>query len=161
MSPHAFWEGTTPHILVHLEIQHLLDVVSTMHMHITANWSWQSTFRFRQLKWASCRQIWEAQNGSGGTFFSLSHDPRNTLSDFSFVDPTWDHPYTESIQGVLRDMRPQLLSEGNPNLFPPFILSRSYPTSFQIFPSFWILLLGRILSGVSTSCLYSVFEVKF
>merc|ERR1711971_50772 len=28
----------------------------------------------------------------------------------------------------------------------------------KIFPSFYVLLLGRILSGVSTSCLYSVFE---
>ena len=36
-------------------------------------------FLFRQLERASCRQIWEAQNGSGGTF---------SLFDFPFVDPT-------------------------------------------------------------------------
>ena len=61
--------------------------------------------------------------------------------------------------GVLRDMRHQLLPEGDLFFcrivaippFPHFIV--------QIFPSFYVLLLGRILSGVSTSCLYSVFEV--
>ena len=57
------------------------------------------------------------------------------------------------LQGVLRDMRPQLLPEGNSHLSPPFI-------GGQVFPSFYVLLLGRILSGVSTSCLYSVFEVN-
>ena len=56
-------------------------------------------------------------------------------------------------------MRHQLLPEGDLFFgrivsippFPHFIV--------QIFPSFYVLLLGRILSGVSTSCLYSVFEV--
>ena len=74
---------------------------------------------------------------------------------FSLCLPFCGSNIAESLplQGVLRDMCPQLLPEGNSHLSPPFI-------GGQVFPSFYVLLLGRILSGVSTSCLYSVFEVN-
>jgi hypothetical protein len=28
----------------------------------------------------------------------------------------------------------------------------------KVFPSFWVLFTGRVFGGISTSCLYSVFE---
>ena len=56
-------------------------------------------------------------------------------------------------------MRHQLLPEGE-LFFGRIISIPPFPHFIaQIFPSFYVLLLGRILSGVSTSCLYSVFEV--
>ena len=133
MSPRASWEGET----------HQSDLLP---QNPISNGC--AKLLFRQLEWTACGQIWKAKDGSG----------ENCLFHLLFgwsVLLFWSPPSS----GVLRDMRHQLLPEGDLFFgrivsippFPHFIV--------QIFPSFYVLLLGRILSGVSTSCLYSVFEV--